>query len=126
APAAVTPPGDGHSPRDVNVSVAAKARGGTKHAAPQPGAFFMPPPHPGEPMSRIFDSDGAPLSYQHLGRLAPEPPAEHEVTGRLYAEIEITHSPTTATTRHELLQDLINAYHLRDADTLDFDMEETA
>ena len=52
---------------------------------------------------RIFDSDGAPLSYQHLGRLAPEPPAEHE-----------------------LIQDLIDAYHLRDADTLDFDMEETA
>ena len=77
-------------------------------------------------MSRIFDSDGAPLSYQHLGRLAPEPPAEHEVTGRLYAEIEITQFPTTATTRHELLQDLINAYHLRDADTLDFDREETA
>src|SRR5699024_8801122 len=114
-----------NSPRDVNVSVAAKARGGTKHAAPQPGVFFMPPPT-GELMPRIFDSDGAPLSYQHLGRLAPEPPAEHEVTGRLYAEIELPQFPTTATTRHELLKDLINAYHLRDADTLDFDMEETA
>src|SRR5699024_7174147 len=112
-----------NSPRDVNVSVAAKARGGTKHAAPQPGAFFMPPPHLGGPMSRIFDSDGAPLSYQHLGRLAPEPPAEHEFNSPRYAEIDITRFPTAAPTRHELLQDLINAYHLRDADTLDFDME---
>src|SRR5699024_2489186 len=116
-------PGDGHSPRDVNVSVAAKARGGTNRAAPQPGAFFMPER---KAAVRIFDSDGAPLSYQHLGRLAPGPPAEHEVTGPLHAEIEITQFPTTATTTHELLQDLINAYHLRDADTLDFDMEETA
>ena len=74
---------------------------------------------------RIFDSDGAPLSYQHLGRLAPEPPPEYEVTGRLYAEIEVTQFPTTATTEHELIQDLVKAYHLRDADTLDFDLEET-
>ena len=74
---------------------------------------------------RVFDTDGAPISYEHLGRLAPEPPGEWEASGRLYAEIEIRDFPTTATTEHELIQDLVRAYHLRDADTLDFDHKET-
>ena len=75
---------------------------------------------------RIFDTDGAPISYEHLGHLAPESPGEWEATGRLYAEIEIRDFPTTATTEHELIQDLVRAYHLRDADTLDFDLEEAS
>ena len=35
----------------------------------------------------IFDTDGAPISYEMLGRIAPDPDSEVTVTGRLYAEI---------------------------------------
>ena len=34
----------------------------------------------------IFDTDGAVISYEMLGRIAPEPDSEVTVTGRLYAE----------------------------------------
>lgn len=67
-----------------------------------------------------------PYDHVQAGYGAPEPPPEHEVTGRLYAEIPVTGFTTTATTHAELLEDLIDAYHLRDADTLDFDMEGTS
>ena len=38
----MAPPGDGHSPRDVKVSVGAKPLAGTKHAAPNRVHFLCP------------------------------------------------------------------------------------
>lgn len=73
---------------------------------------------------RIFDADGAPLSYQHLGALAPEPDREVTVTGRFYAEIPITNFETNAQNDDELIADLLKAYKLADADVLDFDAQE--
>ena len=73
---------------------------------------------------RIFDSDGAPYSYEHLGRLAPEPPPEWQANGRLRVEIPVKDFPTTARDEDELLADLVMAYNLQDADVLDFDMED--
>lgn len=72
---------------------------------------------------RIFDSDGAPYSYEHLGRLAPEPPPEWEFNGRVYAEWDVRNFATTATDETELKNDL-RAYFAKDSDTLDFDMED--
>lgn len=74
---------------------------------------------------RIFDSDGAPLSYERLGALAPDPGGPWKITGRLYAEIPITDHETETESEAALLAELVRAYHLKDADTLDFDMEET-
>ena len=73
---------------------------------------------------RIFDADGAPLSYQHLGRLAPDPDREVTVTGRFYAEIPVTNFETNAQNDEELIADLLKAYKLADADVLDFDAQE--
>lgn len=72
---------------------------------------------------RIFDSDGAPYSYEHLGRLAPEPPPEWEFNGHVHAVWEVRDFATTATDDKELRDDL-RAYFAKDADSLDFDMEE--
>ena len=44
----------------------------------------------------IFDTDGAPISYEMLGRIAPDPDSEVTVTGRLYAEIPVTNFETNA------------------------------
>ena len=71
----------------------------------------------------IFDTDGAPISYEMLGRIAPDPDSEVTVTGRLYAEIPITNFETNAQNDEELIADLLKAYKLADADVLDFDAE---
>lgn len=71
----------------------------------------------------IFDSDGAPISYEHLGWIAPQPDPEWYFTGRVYAEFDVTDFATTATHEDELKNDL-RAYFAKDADTLDFDMED--
>ena len=72
----------------------------------------------------IFDTDGAPISYEMLGRIAPEPDREVTVTGRFYAEIPVTNFETNAQNDDELITDLLKAYKLADADVLDFDAEE--
>ena len=71
----------------------------------------------------IFDTDGAPISYEMLGRIAPDPDSEVTVTGRLYAEIPVTGFETNAQNDDELIADLLKAYVLKDADVLDFDAE---
>ena len=71
----------------------------------------------------IFDNDGAVISYEMLGRIAPDPDSEVTVTGRLYAEIPITNFETNAQNDEELIADLLKAYVLKDADVLDFDAE---
>lgn len=72
---------------------------------------------------RIFDSDGAPISYEHLGSLAPDPGGPWKITGRLYAEIPITDHETYTDSDQELIRELVEAYRLGDADVLDFDQE---
>ena len=72
----------------------------------------------------IFDTDGAPISYEMLGRIAPDTDSEVTVTGRLYAEIPVTNFETNAQNDDELIADLLKAYVLKDADVLDFDAEE--
>ena len=71
----------------------------------------------------IFDTDGAPISYEMLGRIAPDPDSGVTVTGRLYAEIPVTNFETNAQNDDELIADLLKAYVLKDADVLDFDAE---
>ena len=71
----------------------------------------------------IFDTDGAPISYEMLGRIAPEPDSEVTVTGRLYAEIPVANFETNAQNDDELITVLLKAYVLKDADVLDFDAE---
>lgn len=73
---------------------------------------------------RIFDSDGAPISYERLGSLAPDPGGPWKITGRLYAEIPIADHETYTDSDQELIRELVEAYRLGDADTLDFDMED--
>lgn len=74
-------------------------------------------------MPRVFDNDGAPIDYQRLGTLAPEPPREWEFNGTLRAEWEVRDFPTTATNDDELLAEL-RAFFAQDADVLDFDTED--
>ena len=73
---------------------------------------------------RIFDSDGAPISYERLGSLAPDPGGPWRITGRLYAEIPITNHETNTDNDQALIRELVEAYRLGDADVLDFDMED--
>lgn len=73
-------------------------------------------------MPAVFDPDGAPYSYQHLARLAPEPPEPVLVRGRATLEIQFEFE-TMAETMDELIEDFIAQHDIPDADTINLEVE---
>lgn len=71
---------------------------------------------------RIFDADGAPMSYEALGSIAPQPPEPVTVTGRAFIEVPFRFE-TMATTMEELEEDFIAQHDITGADTINLEVE---